>query len=148
MIEVACNGTRVSTSVIVFVLLLLPSTRFSAGQDANGFDGIWNVTLICPTDKTTLGYTYHFAAQVKNGVLHGEHGTTNKPGWVALDGSIQADGTATLNAKGLTNIPIHAAYQVRTGTPYAYTVNAHFDKLRGNGERIELRACILSFIKR
>jgi predicted RecA/RadA family phage recombinase len=123
-----------------FALPKRSGTEFSVAEDGGRFDGNWNVTLVCPTDK--------FPAQVKNGVLHGENGTTGNPGWVALDGSIQADGSATLNAEGITNVPRFSAYQVQTGTPYTYSINAHFDGSRGNGRRIEIRACTLTFVKR
>ena len=148
MFSVVSKGMRASALAVVSALALLPATEFSVAEDGGRFDGNWNVTLVCPTDKTAQGYTYHFAAQVKNGVLHGENGTTGKPGWVALDGSIQADGNATLNANGITNVPRFSAYQVQTGTPYTYSVNAHFDGSRGNGRRVELRACTLTFVKR
>jgi hypothetical protein len=131
--------------VVVSALALSPST--AAAQDAGRFDGNWNVTLVCPTDNTALGYVYHFTAQVKNGVLHGEHGIADMPGWVAIDGTIQANGSATLNAKGRTNIPAHSAYQPQVGTPYTYSVKAQFDTSRANGKRVELRACTLSFVK-
>lgn len=141
------NRLRASALVVLSAFALLPSAEFSLARGAAHFDGNWNVTLVCPTDKTAQGYTYHFAVGVKAGVLHGEHGTPGKPGWVALDGSIHADGSAMLNANGLTNIPKFSAYQVRTGTPYAYTVKAQFDGLHGSGKRIEIRACTLEFFK-
>jgi hypothetical protein len=37
---------------------------------------------------------------------------------------------------------------VKSGTPYAYTVDAHFAGSRGTGKRIEARACALAFAKR
>jgi hypothetical protein len=147
MFCVVTSRFRASALAILSALALLPSTEFSMAQDVGRFDGNWSVALVCPTDKTAQGYTYHFAVKVKTGVLHGEHGTTGTPGWVALDGLIQADGRATLNAKGLTNIPKFSAYQVQTGTPYTYTVKAQFDGSRGSGKRIEIRACTLSFVK-
>ena len=147
MFSVVSNGIRASALAVLSAFVLISATESSRTQDTGRFDGNWNITLVCPTDKTADGYTYHFPALVKNGLLHGEHGTTGNPGWLALDGTIQADGSATMNAKGITNIPRFAAYQVRTGTPYAYTVNAHFDGSSGTGRRIELRACTLTFVK-
>jgi hypothetical protein len=138
---------RMSAHVFVVVSALALSPSMAAAQDAGRFDGNWNVTLVCPTDNTALGYVYHFTALVKNGVLHGEHGIADMPGWVAIDGTIRANGSATLSAKGRTNIPAHSAYQPQRGTPYTYTVEAQFESSRGNGKRVELRACTLSFVK-
>src|ERR1700730_14999856 len=106
--------------VVVSAVVLSPPTVLA--QDAGRFDGTWSVTLVCPTDNTALGYTYHFSAQVKNGVLHGQRAAPGTPGWVVIDDQIRSDGSATLAARGLTNIPANSAYQVRTGTPYAYTI--------------------------
>ena len=85
---------------------------------------------------------------MKNGLLHGERLASGTPGWVVIDGPIGSDGGATLNARGLTDIPTYAENQVKGGTPYSYTVDAHFDGSRGTGKRIEARACTLAFAKR
>ena len=141
------SALRARTLIVISTIALVPTAEFSLAQVAARFDGKWNVTLVCPTDKTAQGYTYRFVAEVESGVLHGEHGTPGKPGWVALDGSIQDSGVAILNAKGLTNIPKFSAYQVQTGTPYTYTVRAQFNRSHGSGRRIEIRACTLEFVR-
>jgi hypothetical protein len=106
------------------------------------------VTIVCETDRTAKGYSFSFSAAVKDGVLHGERLTSGTPGWVAIDGPIGSDGNAMLNARGLTDVPAYAQNQVKSGTPYAYTVDAHFAGSRGTGKRIEARACALAFAKR
>lgn len=116
---------------------------------AGPFDGTWNVTLTCPaaTDGA-LGYTYQFIAEVRSSILHGENGTRQSPSWLTLDGPIQADGTATLAAQGLTGNPGYNVARVNPGIPYSYHVNAKFTGATGAGKRVELRACDLQFIKR
>jgi uncharacterized caspase-like protein len=115
---------------------------------AQGFDGNWSVTIVCPTDRTVLGYTFNFSAGVKGGVLHGERLTPGTPGWVVIDGPIGSDGGAMLKARGLTDVPVFSENKVKGGTPYAYTVDARFEGSRGTGRRIEVRACTLAFARR
>lgn len=112
------------------------------------FDGIWSVTLTCPTapDGAT-GYSFYFAARVKDGVLHGERGTRGQSGWLALDGQLQPDGTAILFAKGLTGPTNYNVGRVPPLTQYEYHVNAHFDAVQGTGTRTEIRPCAFYFRK-
>jgi DNA-binding SARP family transcriptional activator len=111
------------------------------------FDGDWSVQLICPPENTAEGYSYHFPAQVKDGVLHGERGTAGTPGWYTIDGPIRADGTATLNARGLINDPARTSNRLKTGTPYSYTIEARFSGAHASGKRVELRVCTVGFTK-
>jgi DNA-binding SARP family transcriptional activator len=111
------------------------------------FDGEWTVQLVCETNPMARGYTFHFPAQVKDGLLHGERGIAGKPGWLEIEGPIGADGRAILKARGLTNEPSRTYYAVETGTPYGYTLEARFNGTNGHGKRIELRACSVSFTK-
>jgi hypothetical protein len=66
------------------------------------------------------GYKLEFVAQVKDNFLRGEHGVEAKPAWLRLEGAIQPDGSATLDARGLTGDPkynIKALFRVfRTPT--------------------------------
>jgi hypothetical protein len=94
------------------------------------------------------GYKLEFVAQVKDNFLRGEHGVEAKPAWLRLEGAIQPDGSATLDARGLTGDPKYNIKGVVQGLPYAYRVAAHFDSDRGTGRRLELRACDLRFAKR
>ena len=46
-----------------------------ATADTGLYDGAWSVTLDCPrSDDGALPFSYAFTAEVKDGVLHGEHG--------------------------------------------------------------------------
>ncbi len=112
------------------------------------FDGTWNVTVACaPSGEGALGYTYAFDAVVKNDFLHGERFAEGTPGWLRLRGAIAPDGSATLDAQGMTDNPKYAGKNVAQGTPFAYHVAAHFDSNRGSGRRLELRQCDLRFAK-
>ncbi len=124
------------------------SPRASPG-DAGRFNGMWNVTIDCPkaTDGAS-GFTNAFVAQVKDGVLRGEYGTAGNPSWLRLQGDIQADGSAKLDANGLTGDPKYNVQGVQKGVPYAYQVAARFESARGTGvARLRLRACDVAFVK-
>jgi class 3 adenylate cyclase len=112
------------------------------------FDGTWNVTVECyrHTDGA-LGYTLEFVAQVKDGFLRGEQGSEGAPGSLRLEGEIQPDGNAKLDARGRTGDPRFNAKNVRSGVPYAYDVIARFEGSRGTGHRVQLRKCDLTFAK-
>jgi hypothetical protein len=112
------------------------------------FDGRWFVTEVCQTTSDgASGYTFHFTAEVTNGILHGENGVRNQPGWLSLDGKLQPDGTAVLAAVGLTGGSNFNVGRVMPKTSYNYHVNAHFEGIQGTGTRVELRPCSLTFDK-
>lgn len=143
-------------ATMILILLSASSMLFAqqakaASPEAARFDGTWSVTLVCQdhTDATSraLGYTFHFLAQVKNGLLQGEHGTKGVPAWLEIHGKIQSDGAADLFANGLTNRPAYSLRNVEVGTPYAYEVKARFEGSRGTGSRVGGRICNYSFVK-
>ncbi len=123
-------------------------TGAAQAQTPAAFDGSWAVTLVCAkTAGDAAGYTFRFVAQVANGVLHGEHGITGKEGWMTLDGTIQANGDARFSAHGLTGKPQTTVGHVSPLTPFRFHAAGHFDRVRGSGQRVELRPCTLAFEK-
>jgi hypothetical protein len=148
-----CKGNlAVALRIVAFILLALDLVVALDGrqaQAAGAFDGTWNVILVCGNDPKSgaHGYRYDFTAQVTNSTLHGEHGDRGHPGWLAIDGTINGDGTAYLSAVGLTGEPRATVGYVHQGTPYAYHVNARFEGASGSGSRIELRACSYAFTR-
>ena len=143
------QGTQAQDSVSTAFAVIVPDkTSRAAAGSASRFDGRWKVAVSCPKHEDgALGYTVDLAANVKEGLLRGEFGAEGKPGWLLLQGEINADGSATLNAKGLTADPKLNVKNVRSGTPYSYQVAAHFDGMSGTGRRLQLRACVLTFAK-
>ncbi len=127
----------------------LPPSVLWPAHDAGRFDGNWVVTLVCLPDPKNafLGFTWQFAARVKDGVLHGQRGIAGLPASLTLDGPIQPDGSALLSAHGLTGDPFYAVGHVAQGTPFGYHVRAQFVGERGSGTRIELRACNYTFVR-
>jgi class 3 adenylate cyclase len=119
-----------------------------ATGSAARFDGPWTVTIVCAsTPDGAQGYTFEFGAQVKDGFLRGDQGIEGSPGWLRLEGQIQPDGGARLDARGLTNDPKYTIKGGAKGSPVGYHVVARFEGASGSGRRLELRACDLRFAK-
>jgi class 3 adenylate cyclase/F0F1-type ATP synthase membrane subunit b/b' len=114
---------------------------------AGSFDGTWNVTIVCAASSDgALGYTFEFPAQVKDGFLRGDQGIEGNSSWLRLQGQIQPDGSATLNASGLTgDAKFSGGYG--KGTPYGYLATARFEGSHGTGRRLAGRTCDLRFAK-
>jgi len=135
--------------LLAIVLMVLPT---AASADPPGgvarFDGDWTATVSCPDANGALGYSFEAPTRIKDGVLHGERLHPGEPGWLVLDGQIQADGQARLYAKGLVGAAPFAVGQRPKGTDYGYHVVARFEDGKGSGARVEGRRCDLEFIRR
>jgi len=129
------------------VLLLLPPGILSAAGTQR-FDGIWQTTVSCAAARDALGYSFRFISTVKDGVLHGLHGTAGQPSSLQIDGTIEANGTGKLYAKGFVGskefVP---GRDTPRGTEYDYNIDARFEGSTGAGTRIEGRPCSYQFVK-
>ena len=114
--------------------------------DPARFDGTWNVTVHCPAHGGASGYTHRFPAQVNDGKLEAQSGVTGQPSSLMLSGTIQPDGTASINARGVTGDPKYTANRT-SKSPYAYRVDVRFEGSRGSGNRTEPRPCSLTFVR-
>ena len=127
---------------------LWSSATLAAPPSTTRFDGTWNVILACPKSPDgALPFTFRFIAGIKNAVLHGENGTAGQPGWMTLDGTIQSDGSAALDAHGLTGMTPYNANQVIRGVPYRHDVTAKFSDNRGTGSWPTPRVCDFTFTR-
>jgi len=124
-----------------------PAPAAAAAPAAARFDGTWQTTLSCPNASGALGYAYRFESVVKGGVLHGEKGTPREPGWLALDGPIEANGKAKLFVDGLVGGAPFAVGQRPAGTRYGYTVEAQFTDDSAEGHRVEGRPCSVTWTR-
>jgi hypothetical protein len=112
-------------------------TMAAGGQSAAGpFDGVWNTTMTCEAKGSAQGYTWRFTSTIANSNLHGERGDAGQPGYLALDGKINRDGSAKLTASGVVASTQYAhGPLVSTGEQYSYEVKSHFAATEGEGDR-------------
>jgi hypothetical protein len=54
-----------------------------------------------PNGTISLAYAWRFSMTVKNGILHGERGNRGMGDFYEINGTIAADGTATIRADGI-----------------------------------------------
>ncbi len=136
-------------TALTCVLILLPATSI-AGEH---FDGNWLTKLTCPPKGNTEGYTWQFVSAVQNGILHGERGTADQPGYYTLDGKISDDGSAKLSANGIVASRQYArGVFAHKGETYGYDVKALFQETHGTGTKSEGlgivgRTCTFEFTK-
>jgi hypothetical protein len=115
---------------------------------AHGIDGAWSITFTCPAAAGALGYSYRVAAQITDGMLHGEKGEKSKPGWLTIDGKIGADGSlSNLYVDSLVGASAAAVGNLPRGTEFGYHVAGKLNETSGTGSRVEGRPCTLDFIK-
>ena len=112
------------------------------------FDGRWQVTVTCKAaGDGAAGYIQQFPAEVKDHRLHGQYNTPGTSPSATMRGRIEANGAALLEVNGLTGAPTYSVGQVRSGSPFKYTVRAKFAGDRGAGVRVELRPCAVEFAR-
>lgn len=126
---------------------LAPANNARAGGSKD-FDGNWDVTPNCSTSGKAQGFTRPLVATVTNGVFHAEAQGPGGANRLEIDGQIPADGKTTLSARGTTGASTYTLGNVPPGSPYAFTVDAQFERSRGSGKRNEARPCNLVFVKR
>jgi hypothetical protein len=133
---------------ILLTLLLSSASTASAQAPVRMFDGTWYVVVACTTaEDGALGYNWRFQATIANGVLRGVYGIADTPSSMTLEGTIGPDGNALLFASGLTGKPAYNVRRVEPGRPFKYHAKTHFTATHGEGTRIELRPCTLTFDK-
>lgn len=134
---------------VVCALMLLPGVLIAAEK----FDGSWLTTLTCPPKGDTEGYTWKFPSVIKDGVYHGERGTSGQPGYLSIDGKIADDGSTKLTANGIVASRKYArGVLAHQGEDYSYDVKAQFKEAEGTGVRsqglgIVGRPCTFEFAK-
>lgn len=126
---------------------LAPSADTRTAGAAN-YDGKWDVTVNCPASGKVQGYTRPLTATVTNGVIHAEDPEPGKPNWLKIDGQIPPDGKTTLSARGVTGPSAYSVGALAPGTPFSYTIDVQFERIRGTGKRNETRPCTYTFVKR
>jgi hypothetical protein len=73
------------TMVTAAALLACLGVSASVAADMGRFDGKWDATLACPKGPDGVEpFTWEFRAEVRDSVLHGEHGTAGQPAWMSF----------------------------------------------------------------
>jgi hypothetical protein len=111
------------------------------------FDGVWDVQINCPSVGDVEGYAWRFPAEVSSGFMSGLFRSSTNSAVGHITGNIHPDGGALLMMYGRTGPQQRALGHDRPGTPFRYTVDAHFDAHGGSGKRNEQRPCALTFNK-
>jgi hypothetical protein len=92
--------------------------------------------MTCEAKGNSLGFTWHFTSTIANNNLHFERGDAGQPGYLALDGKINHDGSAKLTASGVVASTQYAHGPfAKTDEPYSYDVMAHITATEGEGDR-------------
>jgi hypothetical protein len=128
------------------------------------YDGEWDTILSCPNFGSALGYSFEFVTTIRQGVLHGDKGAKGEPGWLQLDGTIPADGRASIYASGLVGASEAAVGHRPAGTQYSYHIDVEFSdtsgqksgqtsgqttgQISGTGRRVEGRPCTVTFTRK
>jgi hypothetical protein len=119
-----------------------------ASSNAQSFDGDWSVLQVCETTQEgARGFTWRYAATVKNGHFLGQYRKVGESPSMTLEGQIKPDGTASLAARGISGSADFNQKFATTASPIAFQVTAKFSGTTGSGERVGSRACKFSFTK-
>ena len=133
---------------VVGTTMLFPLASVAGGR----YDGTYTTHLACVAHGDTPAYQWEFPSEVKDNVFHGQHGEEGGPGYLVIDGKINDDGTAKLEAKGtVTHNNAHGIFAMK-GNNYSYNIKAQFTGDKGTGSRDEGagilgRACTFEFDK-
>ena len=115
---------------------------------AASFDGTWSVLQVCETTREGVrGFTWRYDAAVKDGHLVGQYRTKGQSPSMTLEGQIQPDGTATLQAQGISGAADFNQNFAPAQTPISFQVAAKFEGRKGGGNRLGSRACTFTFSK-
>jgi hypothetical protein len=140
-------------AIVFAAATLLYAQSTKAASDTTAFDGTWSVMVDYreyknPDGTVALPWVIHCQAEVKNGVLHAEHGTKEGTASWELNGKIAADGTATLSTTGITGNPKYTPFHPEPGKRYKFQVIAHFEGRRGTGKSVgDPRTRTFTFVK-
>jgi hypothetical protein len=119
-----------------------------AGARAASFDGTWSVLQVCDATKEgARGYTWRYDADVRNGHLLGHYRNKGQSPSLTLEGQIGPDGTAMLQADGISADSDHNINFAPPQTPISFRVSAKFDGNKGSGTRLGVRPCKFVFTK-
>jgi hypothetical protein len=116
---------------VVAAATLFPLASVAGGR----YDGSYITHLACVAHGETPSYKWEFPSEVKDSNFHGQHGEEGGPGYLVIDGKINDDGSAKLEAKGtVAHNNAHGVFAMK-GNNYSYNIKAQFDDAKGTGTR-------------
>ena len=119
-----------------------------ASAQAASFDGTWSVLQVCDATKEgARGYTWRYDADVREGHFLGHYRNKGQSPSMTLEGQIQPDGTAILQASGISGDSDHNINFAPPQTPISFRVSAKFEGNTGSGTRLGVRSCKFTFSK-
>lgn len=128
-------------------ILIICCLLIAAAAQAASFDGEWKVVQNCPDAKEAKGYTFQYPATVKGREIHGQFRKVGESPSATLTGTIDADGNARMNVKGLAGNPKYNLHNVKTGSPVNFDVVGKFEGSKGTGSRTSGRPCNFTFTR-
>ena len=139
---------RKSLSLVAVCAPMLLLAQAGGGH----FDGTWTTNMSCEASTHMPAYTWTFVSTIANGTFHGQHGEEGGPGYLVIDGTIGADGTGKLHAKGKVTAGKAGLVTELKGNKYDYYIDATFTDTSGTGKREEGagilgRPCSFAFTK-
>ena len=138
--------------IAVWGIVLCAPILLGAQTAGARFDGTWTTRMACDESTHMPAYQWTFSSTVANSVFHGQHGEEGGPGYLVVDGTINADGGAKLHAKGTVQPGKAGLVTEMKGNKYDYYIEAKFTDASGTGTRdkgagILGRPCTFEFTK-
>jgi hypothetical protein len=128
-----------------------PAPQPAGMLDAGRFDGEWASTMSCPATARALGYKFPFATQVNGAHLHAQYLAKGVPASMSLDGTIEPDGNALIDATAYTGPdPALNHGTVPPGVLYVFKLAARFANASGAASVVlpAGRPCDFTFAKK
>jgi hypothetical protein len=106
-------------------------------SDVRRFDGLWLIHTTCGDTVDRSVFT-----TIKDGVIHGQQGQPDLPGWVTYDGRVDPDGTLLVSGKGITNRDFKPP-----SAKFSFRMGGRLEGAQGRAVRDDHRDCKIQFAK-
>src|SRR5258708_6045197 len=111
--------------------------------DVRRFDRLWLYHVTCEMSPAGgEGLDRRVFATIKDGVIHGEQGQPDLPGWLTFDGRVDPDGTLLVSAKGIT-----ARNSRPPSAKFSFRMGGRLEGAQGTAIRDDRRNCDVKFAK-
>ncbi len=137
--------------ILTFAAVCAPGLLWAQAA-GDPFDSTWTTNMSCDASSRMPAYTWTFVSTISNSTFHGHHGEEGGLGYMVMEGTIGAGGSAKLHAKGTVQAGKAGLVTQLKGNKYDYYVEAKFSGTTGTGKRDEGagilgRPCSFEFTK-